>query len=106
MTLSSLDVLEIDNHTTTTQPSQPLTPRQLSIYIRERKLGSNLFGEMNKVIDVSIGAIYARKEFYEPQWEKNKERKRQQKKDWLNRVRKEIRIMRKNSHVSMIILVN
>ena len=56
---------------------------------------------MDKVIDVSIDAIYARKEFYEPQWGKGKERRRQQKEDWLNRVRKEIRIMRENPHVSL-----
>ncbi len=100
--LPPLDALGIDSYTTTAQPSQPLTPRQLPIYIRERKLGSGAFGEVDKVIDVSTGAIYARKEFYEPQWEKGKERKRQQKEDWLNRVRREIRIMRENPHVSMI----
>lgn len=104
--LPLLDVLGIDSHTTTAQPSQPLTPRQLPIYIREGKLGSGSFGGVDKVIDVSTGAIYARKEFYEPQWGKGKERRRQQKEDWLNRVRREVRIMRENPHVSMITLVN
>lgn len=99
--LPPLDVLGIDSHTTTAQPSQPLTPKQLPIYIRERKLGSGSFGGVDKVINVSTGAIYARKEFYEPQWEKRKERRRQQKEDWLNRVRREVRIMRENPHVSI-----
>lgn len=101
-TLSSLDMLGIDSYTTIAQSSQSLTFRQYPIYIRERKLGSGAFERVDKVIDVSIGAIYARKEFYESQWGKGNERKRQQKEDWLNRVRKEIRIMKKNPHVSMI----
>jgi len=100
--LPPLDVLGIDSHTTTAQPSQPLTPRQLHIYIRERKLGSGSFGGVDKVIDVSTGALYARKEFYEPQWRNGKERKREQKEDWLKGIRREIRIMRENPHVSMI----
>ena len=104
--LPPLDVLGIDSHTTTAQPSQSLTPRQLPIYIRERKLGSGSFGGVHKVIDVSTGATYARKEFYEPQWGKGRERKRQQKEDWLNQVRREIRIMRENPHVSMVIRVD
>lgn len=100
--LPPLDVLGIDSQTTTAQPSQPLTPKQLPIYIRERRLGSGSFGGVDKVIDVSTGAIYARKEYYEPQWGKGKERRRQQKEDWLNRVRREIRNMRENPHVSLI----
>lgn len=64
--LPPLDVLGIDSYTTTAQPSQPLTPRQLPIYIRERKLGSGLFGGVDKVFDVSTSTTYARKEFYQP----------------------------------------
>ena len=104
--LPPLDVLGIYNHTTTAQPSQPLTPRQSPIYIRERKLGSGSFGRVDKVVDVSTGTTYARKEFYEPQWAKGGERRRQQKESWLNQVRREIRIMRENPHVSMITLVD
>lgn len=69
-----LDVLGIYSHTTTAQPSQPFTPRQYPIYIRERKLGSGSFGEVDKVIDVSTGAIYARKKFHEPPWGKGRGR--------------------------------
>lgn len=104
--LPPLDVLGIDSHSTTAQPSQPLTPRQLPIYIRERNLGSGSFGGVDKVIDVSTGAMYARKEFYEPQWGKGKERRRQQKEDWLKQIRREIRIMRENPHVSIITRVD
>ncbi len=50
---------------------------------------------------MSTGAIYSRKVFYESQWRKDKERRRQQQEDWLNRVRREIRIMRENPHVSI-----
>jgi len=65
--LFSLDVLEIDSYTTIAQSSQILTLRQLLIYICKQKLESNLFEEVNKVIDVSIDAMYARKKFYESQ---------------------------------------
>ena len=104
--LPPLDVLGIESHTTTAQPSQPLTPRQLPIYICERKLGNGSFGGVDKVIDVSTGAIYACKKFYEPQWEKSEERRRQQKEDWLNRVCREIRIMKENTHVSITALLD
>lgn len=93
-----LDGLELDSHRTT---AQPLTPRQYPIYIRERGLGRGSFGGVDKVINVSTGAIDARKEFYEPQWAKGKERRKQQREDWLNQVRREIRIMKDNPHVSI-----
>lgn len=86
-----LDVLGIDSYTITAQPSQPLVFRQYFIYIRERRLGSGSFGGVDKIIDVSTGAIYARKEFYRPQLGKGKKCKKQQKKDWLNRVRRKNR---------------
>ncbi|KAF7502516.1 hypothetical protein GJ744_005637 [Endocarpon pusillum] len=72
----SLDVLGIQSHTATAQCSQPLTPRQLPIYICERKLGTGSFGSVDKVIDVSTGAIFARKEFYESQWGKGGNRRK------------------------------
>ncbi|KAI9784910.1 MAG: hypothetical protein M1835_003473 [Candelina submexicana] len=105
-TFPPLDVLGVDSHTTTTQPSQPLTPRQLPIYISERKLGSGSFGGVDKVINVSTGAIYARKELYEPQWGKDKERRRQQREDWLNRVHREVRIMKENPHENTVQVVD
>ena len=85
--LPPLDILGMDSYTTTAQPSQPLTPRQLPIYISERNLGSGSFRKVDKVINVSTGAIYTRKEFKEPSLAKSIERRRQQKEDWLNQVR-------------------
>ncbi|KAA6413300.1 MAG: AGC kinase [Lasallia pustulata] len=97
-----LDGLELDSHRTT---AQPLTPRQYPIYIRERGLGRGSFGGVDKVINVSTGAIDARKEFYEPQWAKGKERRKQQREDWLNQVRREIRIMKDNPHENIVQVV-
>ena len=51
--LPSLGTLGMESHITTAQPSQPLTPRQLPIYISERNLGSGLFRNIDKVIDIS-----------------------------------------------------
>ncbi len=83
-TCSSLNVLKIHSYTTTAQLNQSFTLKQLSIYIRERKLRNDSFEEIDKVINVSIDAIYARQKFYESQWEKSKKRKKQQKKnDWI-----------------------
>ncbi len=100
--LPSLDVLGIYSHATTAQDSQALTPRRRPIYISERQLGSGSFGKVDKVFNVSTGAIYARKKFYEPQWARGQEERRKQKEDWLHQVGREIRIMRENPHVSMI----
>ncbi|KAL9015349.1 MAG: hypothetical protein Q9173_000040 [Seirophora scorigena] len=106
MALPPVDGLGIDSCTTTAQPSQASPPRQLPVYISERELGRGSFGRVDRVIDVSTGAMYARKEFYEPQWGKNEERRRQQKEHWLDQVRREIRIIRENSHVSMTTLID
>ena len=35
-------------------------------------------------------------------WVRDKNRREHQKEDWLNRIRKEIRIMRNNLHISII----
>ncbi|KAI4228462.1 MAG: hypothetical protein L6R40_008127 [Gallowayella cf. fulva] len=103
--LPPVDGLGIDSYTTTAQPSQASTPRPLPVYVSERGLGRGSFGRVDRVIDVSTGAIYARKEFYEPQWAKNEERRRQQKEGWLDRVRREIRIMRESSHENIVQVV-
>ncbi|KAL9606105.1 MAG: hypothetical protein Q9179_000731 [Wetmoreana sp. 5 TL-2023] len=100
--LPPLGVLGIDSYTTTAQPSQALTPRQLPIYISEQELGSGSFGRVDKVINVSTGAIFARKIFYELQWGMNEERRRQRRKDWLDKIRREIRIMKDNLHENTV----
>ncbi|KAL9029909.1 MAG: hypothetical protein Q9196_001912 [Gyalolechia fulgens] len=96
--LPPVDRLGIDSYTTTAQPSQASTPKQLPVYISERELGRGSFGRVDKVIDVSTGARYARKEFFEPRWVKNEQRRRERKEQWLDQVRREIRIMKENSH--------
>lgn len=68
--------------------SGTFTPKRSPIYTRERELGCGSFGGVDKVIDVSTGAIYARKKFFEPQWGKTKHRQ-QAKEDWLSQVRRE-----------------
>ena len=93
----AIDGIQLDSFMTTGS----LTPGQCPIYIHERNLGRGSFGGVDKVVNVSTGAIYACKEFYEPQWRKGKERRRQQREDWLNQVRREIRIMEDNPHVSI-----
>ena len=105
-TLPLVDGLGIDSYTTTAQPSQASTPKQLPVYISERELGHGSFGRVDRVIDVSTGAIYARKGFHEPQRGKNEERRREQEEHWLDQVRRELRIMRENSHVSMTTLTD
>lgn len=91
-------------YTSTKLPSLSLTPRRSPIYIRERESGRGSFGGVDKVIDVSTGAIYARKSFFELQWGKYKKHGEREKEDWLSQVRKEIRIMKDNQHVSVITL--
>ncbi|KAL8801322.1 MAG: hypothetical protein Q9182_004528 [Xanthomendoza sp. 2 TL-2023] len=85
--------------------NQAATPRQLPVYISERELGRGSFGRVDRVIDVSTGAMYARKEFYEPRRVKNEERRRQQREHWLDQVRREIRITRESSHENIVQVV-
>ena len=83
-------------------PSQSLTPGRRPVYIHEEPLGNGAFGQVDKVIDVSTGAIYAQKTFHKPLWANHTERKRRQKEKWLDSIRREIRIMKEHPHVSMI----
>lgn len=95
--LPPFHLLGMDSHATTAQPSQPLTPRQYPIYVGGEELRRGPYGEVDKVIDVSTGGIYARKRFYEPVWP---ELQRKTLRDrWLERICKEIRVMRSHPHV-------
>ena len=96
-----LGVLSIDSYTTTVMPSQCLTPGQRPIYIHEEELGRGSFGRVDRVVNVSTGAIYAHKEFYEPKWRKDGESRKHQQEKWRNQIRREIRIMMEHPHVSM-----
>lgn len=94
-----LDGLSITSRTTEVAPSQSHTPGQRPVYVHEDFLGKGSFGQVDRVIDVSIGAIYAHKTFHEPSWAKSNERQRE---EWLDHIRREIRIMREHPHVSII----
>lgn len=107
-TTVSIDPLGIDSHPTTAQATQPRTPREHIIYISEdiseNQLGYGSFGVVDKVINVSTGVTYARKKFLNPRWERDEETRRQQKKKWLEEIRKEVRILGGNRHVSTILV--
>ncbi|KAI9826027.1 MAG: hypothetical protein M1826_006825 [Phylliscum demangeonii] len=92
-------------YTPTEPASLSLSPRR-PIYIRERELGRGAFGLVDKVINVSSGAIYARKQFYEPRWERRDKWKEQQREEWLHRVQREIRIMKENRHENIVEVVD
>ena len=77
----SFDIFEIDSDTTIAQFNQFYIFKQYFIYIYEQKLKNDAFEKMNKIIDVSIDAIYVRKNFYEFQLKKSNERKKQLKKN-------------------------
>ncbi|KAL8949551.1 MAG: hypothetical protein Q9222_004343 [Ikaeria aurantiellina] len=97
-----LDVLGIDNPTPIAQPSRPLTPRQLPIYLRLRELGEGSFGVVHKVVDASTGTIYARKTFRPPRREDNKVRMKHRRMEWSEQIRREARIMVENVHENII----
>lgn len=95
-------MLSIDSYTTEVAPSQFRTPRRRPVYIHEEKLGKGSFGQVDRVVGVSTGAIYAHKTFHEPPWAEDTEHRRCQRKGWLDQIRREIRIMMEHSHVSMV----
>ncbi|KAI9888435.1 MAG: hypothetical protein M1814_006940 [Vezdaea aestivalis] len=86
--------LNVDSNLTSVAPSQSETPRRRRVYISERNVGRGSFGKVDKVIEVSTGAIYARKTFFDPG---EYERKR-----WLDRISREVRIMKEYPHEHMI----
>lgn len=83
----------INSNLTDLAPSQSESPRKRPVYISEGNVGKGSFGKVDRVIDVSTGAIYARKTFFDPG---KRERER-----WLDRISREIRIMKDHPHVSV-----
>ena len=83
--------LNIESYEATAAPSQALSPTQRPIYLRDDKLGSGSFGSVYKIIDASTGLVYAGKYFNKPQ--------NRQEAEWLEDVRREIRIMTSIRHV-------
>ena len=78
-------MLDLQSQQTTALPSQTLSPRVCPICLKREEIGQGEFGTVCKVIDVSTGSILAGKEFYKMEWER------------------EVKIMRRMSHVSIII---
>lgn len=102
--LPALDVLGIYSHKTTAPPSQPLSPRQRPIYLKDKELGSGAFGNVYRVIDVSTGSTHASKEFKRCYRNiKNKKKRAEQKLKWQKGIRNEVHIMMSYPHVSMVL---
>ncbi|KAL9025959.1 MAG: hypothetical protein Q9196_005302, partial [Gyalolechia fulgens] len=101
-----LSGLNIDNYPTEAAPSQSRTPGQRPVYIHEAPLGKGSFGQVDKVIDVSTGAIYAHKTFHEPVWATYTEHRRRQRAKWLDQIRREIRIMMDHPHEYIVPLLD
>lgn len=100
-TAPTLDVLA---KCTPTELASPALKPFLPIYVGERELGCGSFGSVDKVINVNTREIFARKNFFEPQWARSEKRRAEQREKWLAQVNREIRIMKENKHVSMISL--
>ena len=81
----SVGGIGLESEELTAQPTEPHSSKNRPIYILGEELGRGSFGAVYKARDVSKGDIYAGKEFYGSNWEK------------------EVEIMRKVSHVSITI---
>lgn len=82
------------------EPASPALGFRPPMYVSERELGRGAFGSVEKVINVGTGEIYARKTFFQPPSGRSANREAQLKEEWLQLVRREIRILKENSHVS------
>ena len=82
-----LSGLSINSYTTEVAPSQSRTPGQRPVYLQEQKLGKGSFGRVDRVVNASTGAIYARKRFFEPLWGKNDWHRKRQSDNWLANIR-------------------
>ena len=91
--LPSLDSLGIYSQRSTAPPSQPLTPKDTTLYILDESLGGGGGGEVYRLVDVSTGAVFAGKEFSRDS--------RESRTLWLKRVQQEVDIMRRSDHVRL-----
>ncbi|KAK2738633.1 hypothetical protein FQN57_006951 [Myotisia sp. PD_48] len=104
--LPPVDLLGIQSTFTSFQPSQAFTPKQDPVYISERKLGGGSFGNVDKVVNVSTGLSYARKQFHEPPWNSDRNVRKSQADNWLNLIYREMRIMRDHPHIHTVEIID
>lgn len=94
--------LGLNSNPPTATPSKPQTPHQCPIYLGYEFLGRGEFGEVRRVINTQNGQFYAAKRFYPPSQSKKSHRKRKlDEENWIERIRREIAIMKNNPHVSV-----
>ncbi|KAI9844979.1 MAG: hypothetical protein M1837_005123 [Sclerophora amabilis] len=91
--LAATNVLNIKSLASTALPSQYLSSRRRPVYIQEQKIGSGAYAIVYKIINVSTGCVYAGKYFY---------RSKKPEKDWLQRIRREVRIMTNICHDHLV----
>ena len=89
--LPPIETFGLGSYESTARPSQSGTPSKHPIYLWKQKLGSGSFGRVDLFIDASTGSEFAQKRFY-----KKREQRRE---DWLERICREVRIMKENPHV-------
>ena len=101
--LPPVSALGLNSNPTTVAPSQPRTPRQRPIYLKDEVIGRGEFGEVHRSIRARDGDYYASKIFHTPLQNRNSSKKRKlDEENWLDKIRNEIDIMRKNPHVSVM----
>ncbi|KAI9842956.1 MAG: hypothetical protein M1837_006693 [Sclerophora amabilis] len=92
--LPSVNALGIKSYETTEPPSQSFSPKQRPVYLRDQELGSGTFGSVYKIIDASTGFTFAGKYFHRRSQRTNS--------DWLETIRREIRIMSSIAHEHIV----
>lgn len=95
--LLSYSAFEKGSHQTAKRANKIPGLDQSPIYIICKKLGEGTSGIVDLVFDASTAIRYAKKRFKPPKDEED-----QKKSTWLRKVEQEIRIMKNNSHVSVI----
>lgn len=89
------------NPSTAPLSRQPRTPHKRPIYLHDGEIGQGAFGQVRRVIDAREGNFYAAKKFKPlPPTRKNIKKRKLDEENWLEGIRNEIAIMKKNPHVS------
>ena len=103
--LPSVGALSFGSFLSTATPSRCQSPSQGAIYLNNKRIGSGEFGEVHRVIKARDGLYYAAKTFKCPFEGSGNSRKRKlNETQWMDKIRLEIDIMRKNPHVSVSLM--